>query len=219
MLRPKENFYDWDKKSPFLVGFPKKPTIDNNYVHVVNKNFPATPYSISLVTTSKNNRVDTFTMQPKKTLLFTIAMAALALYSTAQVSQPTFSLQHIKSGMSQSSATEIFEDSYGFLWIGTPNGRNRYDGTNFRVFEKGHDGVDWLTDGYVEKIYEDVAGTLYVGTNQGLNQYDRCLNSIVPYPFKPEAQFLLSKYFGAIFVTNYYLLLGSYNCGVYRYDI
>ncbi|MGD1946907.1 MAG: two-component regulator propeller domain-containing protein, partial [Croceivirga sp.] len=130
-----------------------------------------------------------------------------------------FSLQHIKSGLSQSSATQIFEDSFGFLWIGTPNGLNKYDGTNFQIFERSHDGKIGLTDGYVEKIYEDKEKELYIGTNQGLNHYNRSLNQITPYPFKPEAQFLQSKYFGAVARTNNYLWLGTDNSGVYRYEI
>lgn len=152
-------------------------------------------------------------------LLIFFAITCLASFCMAQAPSRQLSLQHIKSGLSQSSATQIFEDSYGFLWIGTPNGLNKYDGTNFQIFERSLDGEIGLTDGYVEKIYEDSQRQLYIGTNQGLNYYNRSLNQIAPYPFRPEAQFLQAKYFGAVTRTHDYLWLGTDNSGVYRYEI
>lgn len=155
---------------------------------------------------------------------FLSAIFVSLILTLAVAQQPTtlindFSLQHIKDGMSQSSATQLLEDSHGFLWIGTPNGLNKYDGTDFQVFEKSLDGKTGLTDGYIEKLYEDDEGLLYIGTNQGLNIYDRNLNVVTPYPFKPEAQFLQSKYFGAIARKDNYLWLGTDSGGVFRYNM
>ncbi|MEO0554947.1 MAG: two-component regulator propeller domain-containing protein [Bacteroidota bacterium] len=126
---------------------------------------------------------------------------------------------HIKTAMSQSSATQIFEDSYGFLWIGTPNGINRYDGTSFQVYEKSSGGGAGLTDGYIESIYEDSDRQLYIGTNRGLNIYDRSLNIIKRYPFKLEGQVLQSQYIGSIAKTRDFLWLGTERNGVYRYNV
>ena len=133
--------------------------------------------------------------------------------------QDTLSFQHIKTGMSQSSATQILQDRYGFLWIGTPNGINKYDGTSFQVFEKSPDGITGLTDGYIESIYEDSEGQLYIGTNQGLNLYDRKLNLMKPYPFEPQGQMMQSQYIGAIGRSNDVLWLGTSKNGVYKYNI
>ncbi|MEL7005896.1 MAG: two-component regulator propeller domain-containing protein [Bacteroidota bacterium] len=127
-------------------------------------------------------------------------------------------LQHIKSGISQSSATQIIEDKFGFIWIGTPNGVNKYDGTDFQLFEKSIDGVTGLTDGYVEIMYEDTEGNLYIGTNQGLNIYDRKSNVIKPYPFKEQGRVIQSEYIGAIGRSDNLLWLGTDN-GLYRYDM
>lgn len=121
--------------------------------------------------------------------------------------------------MSQSSARQIFEDSHGFLWIGTPNGLNKFDGTEFQIFEKSVDGIVGLTDGYVESIYEDAEGLMYIGTNQGLNVYDRKINVVKPYPIQPQGQVLQTKYIGAIARSKDFLWLGTDNSGVYRYNI
>nr|WP_297917515.1 sensor histidine kinase [uncultured Allomuricauda sp.] len=158
-----------------------------------------------------------------KTKLLFVQLVLLAMGTNlgvlGQSANDPISFQHIKSGMSQSSATQIFEDSHGFLWIGTPNGLNRYDGTEFQVFEKGNAQNEGLTDGYIESIYEDNEGILYIGTNQGLNVYDRKINRVKPYPFLNSGKSLNTKYIGAIARSKDILWLGTDNSGVYKYNI
>lgn len=151
-------------------------------------------------------------------LILMLSLILTCYSGWAQTVLDTLSFQHIRTGMSQTSPTQIFEDSHGFLWIGTPNGLNKFNGTDFQIFEKGIDGNGGLTDGYIESIYEDNNGELYIGTNQGLNIYDRVLNMVKPYPFLAEGQLLQSKYIGAIARTGNLLWLGTDNSGVYRYD-
>ena len=47
---------------------------------------------------------------------------------------------HIQDGMSPSSSTVLLEDKYGFIWVGTRNGLNKYDGKDFEIFTKSSDG-------------------------------------------------------------------------------
>ncbi|MEM7380126.1 MAG: two-component regulator propeller domain-containing protein [Bacteroidota bacterium] len=151
-------------------------------------------------------------------LLFCFS-ALFSFFLSAQSALDTLSFQHLETGLSQSSATQIFEDSSGFLWIGTPNGLNKFDGTEFQIFDKSADGKSGLTDGYIESIYEDHEGILYFGTNQGLNQYDREFNTVKPFSFLPKGEFLQTKYIGAIARSHDWLWLGTDNGGVYRYDL
>ena len=62
----------------------------------------------------------------------------------------------------------ICEDMSGFIWIGTENGLNRYDGYHFRQFT--HDDKDSLSimSNYIRTLYPDKDGTLWIGTNRGI---------------------------------------------------
>ncbi|MEM8927467.1 MAG: two-component regulator propeller domain-containing protein [Bacteroidota bacterium] len=152
--------------------------------------------------------------------IFTFVLTVILIEQVqAQSILDTISFHHIKKGMSQTSATQIFEDSEGFLWVGTPNGLNKFDGSNFEIYEKGTDTSVGLTDGYIESIYEDHGGELYIGTNQGLNIYDRRLDMVKPFPFLPAGAFLQSKYIGAIAKQGSFLWLGTDNSGVFRYHM
>ena len=87
-------------------------------------------------------------------------------------SQIKFNHLTVKDGLSQSSVTCIFQDSKGFMWFGTQDGLNRYDGYNFKVFKNEPSNIASLTDNFVFSIYEDQSNTLYIETQSGaLHQY------------------------------------------------
>ncbi|HSL45026.1 MAG TPA: two-component regulator propeller domain-containing protein [Anaerolineales bacterium] len=79
----------------------------------------------------------------------------------------------IENGLSQSSVGVIFQDSRGFLWFGTQDGLNRYDGYNFKIYKPDPDVSSSLSDRWITSIVEDKDGYLWIATRQGgLNRYD-----------------------------------------------
>jgi signal transduction histidine kinase/ligand-binding sensor domain-containing protein/CheY-like chemotaxis protein len=92
----------------------------------------------------------------------------------AQQAHPTFRHLTIADGLSQNSVSSIVQDTRGFMWFGTKDGLNRYDGYNFLIFR--HDPTDpgSISDSDITALFEDRAGRLWVGTRTGgLNSYDR----------------------------------------------
>ncbi len=77
----------------------------------------------------------------------------------------------------------ICEDMSGFIWIGTENGLNRYDGYHFNQFY--HDDNDSLSlmSNYVRSLYTDSDGTLWIGTNRGLQYLKPSEKSFHTVPF------------------------------------
>jgi signal transduction histidine kinase/ligand-binding sensor domain-containing protein/DNA-binding response OmpR family regulator len=87
---------------------------------------------------------------------------------------PTFRHLTIADGLSQNSVSSILQDTRGFMWFGTKDGLNRYDGYTFLVFR--HDPLDpgSISDSDITVLFEDRAGRLWVGTRTGgVNSYDR----------------------------------------------
>jgi ligand-binding sensor domain-containing protein/signal transduction histidine kinase len=79
----------------------------------------------------------------------------------------------IQQGLSQSSVHVAFQDSRGFMWFGTQDGLNRYDGYTFKTFKPDPDVPTSLSDRWITSIVEDQDGYLWVATRQGgLNRYD-----------------------------------------------
>jgi ligand-binding sensor domain-containing protein/signal transduction histidine kinase len=79
----------------------------------------------------------------------------------------------IEQGLSQSSVHIIFQDSRGFLWFGTQDGLNRYDGYTFKSYKPDPDSPYSLSDRWINSIVEDQEGYLWIATRLGgLNRYD-----------------------------------------------
>src|SRR5687767_12140511 len=93
----------------------------------------------------------------------------------------------IEQGLSQSSVKAIFQDSRGFLWFGTEDGLNRYDGYSFKTFKPEPSNSNSLSDGWITDIVEDQNGYLWIGTRLGgLNRYDPFNGQFIQYQHLDE---------------------------------
>ncbi len=82
--------------------------------------------------------------------------------------------EHFSSqqGLSQSIVECILQDRRGFLWLGTEDGLNRFDGYEFKVYRHATDDPESLSYSEVKCLLEDRSGALWVGTFGGLNRFD-----------------------------------------------
>jgi len=93
----------------------------------------------------------------------------------------------IEDGLSQSTGNCLLQDKLGFLWIGTEDGLNRYDGLRFRIYRPEQGNKNSLSDGYILCLHEDRRGNLWIGTlSGGLNLYDRRQDRFTSYFYKSE---------------------------------
>jgi len=76
-------------------------------------------------------------------------------------------------GLSSSIITGITQDQRGFIWIGTTDGLNRYDGFNFVVYKNNTNDSASLPNNYIQTMLEDRDMNLLIGTERGLCLYDR----------------------------------------------
>ncbi|MGH9458079.1 MAG: ligand-binding sensor domain-containing protein [Thermoanaerobaculia bacterium] len=96
---------------------------------------------------------------------------ALLVTSSAHGASAHFARLSVPEGLSQSSVESIAEDRYGFLWFGTQEGLNRFDGYRFDVYQPSRKRGD-LRDGFIRAITPGPRGDLWIGTASGLQHLD-----------------------------------------------
>ncbi len=86
-----------------------------------------------------------------------------------------------ENGISNSSVTCIHKDKFGFIWFGTWNGLNRYDGYEMIVYQKSSRDSNTLSNSNINQIYEDREGFLWIATDNGFNKYDQLSGKFTRY--------------------------------------
>lgn len=86
----------------------------------------------------------------------------------------------IDQGLSNNSVRCIYQDHRGFIWIGTYDGLNRYDGYQFKIFRNNFKSDLSLVNNWINAVNEDTKGNLWVGTRQGACIYQNLSNSFSP---------------------------------------
>lgn len=104
-------------------------------------------------------------MRPLLTLLLLIAGSSVL---TAQADEElNFDLYGQNEGLSSVWITDLVQDKNGFVWLGTYDGLNRFDGRNFKVYRHRQGDSNSLINNYGQKFYTDARGRIWISYAEG----------------------------------------------------
>lgn len=128
-----------------------------------------------------------------------------------------FEVLNTSDGLSQNSVQSIFCDSRGFLWFGTMDGLNRYDGYNFKVFKTEYNKPGSLTNNRIVAIWEDRRGFIWMASHDGHYHYLDCrTEKFYTFPPTTEPGNPRNTRMTSFLELKNEIWLGSNNAGLYR---
>lgn len=109
----------------------------------------------------------------KNTLILLLCFICCWIGSRAQVADEHYYFKKlsVQNGLSQNTVNTILQDKQGFMWFGTKDGLNRYDGLLFRKFKHDDRSRRSIGNNFITALYEDGKGNIWVGTDVGLYIY------------------------------------------------
>ncbi len=104
------------------------------------------------------------------------------LFAVSANAQPYyFTHYQVENGLSNNSVYCSLQDKNGFLWFGTKDGLNRFDGYRFKLFNIVSNNESSLSNDLITSLALDDKGTLWVGAEKGLYQFDALTERLIPF--------------------------------------
>lgn len=120
-------------------------------------------------------------------LLFVFFILILSNSFESYSQQTSFRHLTINDGLSQNAVFAILRDSKGFMWFGTKDGLNRYDGYSFVVYQHNPFDSTTISANFITALFEDSRRLIWIGTlNGGLNCYDRSSENFYHIRYSPK---------------------------------
>lgn len=113
-------------------------------------------------------------------------------------------------GLSNNQVKSIEEDKLGFIWVGTSDGINRYDGNQFKVFRQETSN---LTNNYIQQIRRCENGSLFVATDGGLNIFNPRTEEFSF--FQSDLAYISNSINSVLQLKDHKLLVGAYDEGLH----
>jgi two-component sensor histidine kinase/ligand-binding sensor domain-containing protein len=136
---------------------------------------------------------------PRKGAFFLFAIYFFTMLDSALAASPAPTHQKLpesrevlftritaNDGISHTASKRIIQDSKGFIWIGTQQGLNRYDGSDFEIFNYSPDKPGSLSNGWIFDVFEDREGRIWVATDGGLDLFQANTKSFRHFRHNPD---------------------------------
>lgn len=125
----------------------------------------------------------------------------------------------VDTGLSESSVYCVLQDTKGFMWFGTKDGLNRYDGSKFRTFRYSKDNTHSIGNNFIRSIAQVNDNTIYLGTDAGvymMNTYDETFTKLTT---ATKEQIRMTSAINSLLVDkDGFVWIGSMHQGIFRYD-
>lgn len=134
-------------------------------------------------------------------------------------SQFQFRKYQVNDGLSENTVNCIMQDTKGFLWLGTKDGLNKFDGMNFTIYRHTEGNKKSIGNNYIQSFIEGENNTFYIGTDDGLyimNQNDGSFTKLETILNVVDK--VITSVSALIFDRNGMLWIATRKEGVYVYD-
>ncbi len=165
-------------------------SINKNYIFVIKIEVNFNTFCIAivlLVVCSCNLKQESGNLncELKETNLSSVSKIAFKSIKSSKKESQNYIIQQLDNikGLSNSSVNAIFQDSENFIWIGTWDGLNRYDGNRIKIFRPEPNDENSISNQVVLKIDEDNTGAIWILTMHGINRYDKRTNKFHRFYF------------------------------------
>lgn len=167
------------EKTDFLFFYKSFHSFNNSYQfhqkqNACSKKMVLWPFFLSLRTTT-NERLLLYRLL---ILLVTVACCQQTLVGQSYA----FKHYQVENGLSNNAVICSVQDKAGFLWFGTKDGLNRFDGYNFKVFRNNPDDRGSIGSNFIHSLFVDKTGQLWIGTEKGLYKYNSLSESFSLVP-------------------------------------
>ncbi|MGK2863168.1 MAG: ligand-binding sensor domain-containing protein, partial [Chitinophagaceae bacterium] len=154
----------------------------------------------------------------KYCILFLTLIFGLKQDCIAQSENLRFEHIGIEEGLSGERVSAIMQDSKGYIWFGTWDGLNKYDGYTFIKYRFDPFDPNSISQNFIYTIFEDKHGTIWVSTFEGLCKFDRATEKFTRYKPSPNARFA-DPNIGVINEDSDGMIwVGSYSTGLCRFN-
>lgn len=129
-----------------------------------------------------------------------------------------FKYYKVEDGLSSNTVYAVLQDSKGFMWFGTENGLNRFDGYTFTAYRNIPRNEHSLVNNYVYCLLEDEDQVLWAGTERGVSTYDLKKNRFDTFALKTEKGIPVSGRVQNLFFDSGKIWIASARQGVFVYE-
>lgn len=141
-------------------------------------------------------------------------------FSPVKLNADTFSFRHYKAedGLTSNTISSIIQDRNGFMWFGTEDGLNRFDGYTFKEFRMNIARKYSLGSNYIGPLLEDTKGDIWIGTDNGVYIYHPDNETFTRFQVKANGAIISSTVNNIVQDKLGNIWFSTYGQGVFRYN-
>lgn len=137
-----------------------------------------------------------------------------------EISNFHFKKLQVVDGLSENAVYCILQDTEGFMWFGTKDGLNRFDGSSFRVYQHQFGKQESIGNNFIRSIVQSGKNHLYIGTDAGLYLMDKRTETFRKVNLKATDNTFISSAINSLLIDKTgSLWIATMSQGIYRYDI
>lgn len=131
----------------------------------------------------------------------------------------TFKKYQVNNGLSENSVKVIIQDHLGFMWFGTKDGLNRFDGYEFKVYKNIPHDTSSLGNNFIRSIYQDKSHNFWVGTDSYLYLFNYMTRKFSPFLVKSNLNQIINSGVSSLCYENDSLLwIGTLKQGAFCFN-